>query len=411
MRFFADLHIHSRYSMATSRDLSPESLSLWAQLKGISVVGTGDFTHPAWLSELRERLVPAGNGLFRLNDRFSINGVPESCRSGVFFIPTTEICSIYKKNGLTRKIHSLVLAPDLQAVERINSKLSLIGNLSSDGRPILKLDARELLKIVMDSSPDAMLIPAHAWTPHFSIFGARSGFDSLEECYEDLTPYIYAIETGLSSDPSMNWRIKPLDDITLVSNSDAHSPSKLGREANIFETDLSYTGIMKAIKDKKGFFGTLEFFPEEGKYHYDGHRACGIGMHPKDTIKHNNMCPVCGRKLTVGVLHRIEELAGRGPGETPQNARPFYKVVPLVEIISGTIKRGVNTKGVRKIYHNILNVMGNEFGVLLDVPVDDLSRAVSEEVTAAIYKIRQGKVNITPGYDGEFGRVEIAQNG
>ena len=270
MRFIADLHIHSKYSRATSREMSPESIWKWAQLKGITVIGTGDFTHPKWFQELNEKIEPTGNGLFKLKKDFQKNDIPDSCKGDVSFLLSAEISCIYSKNGKTRKIHSLIFVPDFKDAAKINIALSKIGNLAADGRPILGLDAKELLKIVLEASPDAMLVPAHAWTPHFSVFGAVSGFDSLEECFEDLAPYIHAIETGLSSDPAMNRRLSALDKITLISNSDAHSPSKIGREANIFDTEISYRAITDAIKTRKGFLGTIEFFPEEGKYHYDG---------------------------------------------------------------------------------------------------------------------------------------------
>jgi PHP family Zn ribbon phosphoesterase len=284
MRFIADLHIHSKYSRATSRDMSPERIWKWAQLKGITVIGTGDFTHPEWFKQLNEMLDPAGNGLFSLKKEFGSDDIPESCRADVLFMLSAEISCIYSKNGKTRKVHSIIFVPDFASAARINIALSKIGNLHSDGRPILGLDARELLKIVVESSPDAVLVPAHAWTPHFSVFGAASGFDSLEECFEELTPHIFAIETGLSSDPSMNWRLSALDRITLISNSDAHSPAKIGREANIFDIEISYETVMDAMKTRKGFAGTIEFFPEEGKYHYDGHRACSASLTPNTIL-------------------------------------------------------------------------------------------------------------------------------
>ena len=323
MRFIADLHIHSRYSRATSSEMSLEGLWKWAQLKGLVVIGTGDFTHPKWLQEMKVKLEPIGNNIFKLKQNYQSNNVPVSCRGEVYFMLTAEISCIYSKNGSLRKIHSLVFVPDFSAAEKINAALSKIGNLSSDGRPIIGLDAKELLRIVLDLSDEAMLVPAHAWTPHFSVFGESSGFDSLKECFDELAPYIYAIETGLSSDPAMNWRLSSLDKITLISNSDAHSPSKLGREANIFDEEISYRAITDAIKTKKGFLGTIEFFPEEGKYHYDGHRACGVSLSPEETIKHNYLCPVCGKRVTVGVMHRVEKLADRKIGFSPSGAPPF----------------------------------------------------------------------------------------
>jgi len=407
MRFIADLHIHSKYSRATSRDLNPENLWKWAQLKGISVVGSGDFTHPQWLKELKEKLEPVDNGLFSLKKAFETDEIPESCRSDVSFMLSAEISCIYKKKDKTRKIHSIVLAPGFSAAEKINDRLKQIGNLHSDGRPILGLDAKELLKIVLDISPDAMLIPAHAWTPHFSVFGAASGFDSLEECYEELTPHIHAIETGLSSDPPMNWRLSALDNITLISNSDAHSPSKLGREANIVDTDISYASLTAALKTRKGFVGTIEFFPEEGKYHYDGHRACDVSLTPKESIRHNNICPVCGKKLTIGVMQRVEKLADRDEGFRPQGAPSFHSIIPLTEVIGEALSVGPSSKKVAAVYFNLLNALGNEFRILLDTPLDDIEAASSSRIAEAIEKMRSGDVSIAPGYDGEFGKIRI----
>jgi uncharacterized protein (TIGR00375 family) len=407
MRFIADLHIHSKYSRATSKNMSPESIWKWAQLKGITVIGTGDFTHPKWLNELKEKLDPAGNGLFRLKKKFLSDDIPDSCKADVFFILTAEISCIYSKNGKTRKIHSIVLVPDFTDAAKINSALSKIGNLHSDGRPILGLDAKKLLKIVLDASPDAMLVPAHAWTPHFSVFGAVSGFDSLDECFEELTPHIYAIETGLSSDPAMNWRLSALDRITLISNSDAHSPAKIGREANIFDTEISYNPIMDALKTKKGFRGTIEFFPEEGKYHYDGHRQCEVSLTPKETIKHNYLCPVCGKKVTVGVMHRVEKLADRKEGFKPKGAPAFHSIIPLPEIIAETIKVGVSSKAVNIVYQKLLHALGNEFSILMDAPLADIEKAGSPLLSHAISQMRKGNVNIAPGFDGEFGKIKI----
>lgn len=407
MRFIADLHIHSKYSRATSRDMSPESIWKWAQLKGISVIGTGDFTHPKWFKELQEKLESAGNGLFRLRNSFRAKDIPDSCRADVSFMLTAEISCIYSKNGKTRKIHSILFMPDFASAAKINITLAKIGNLNADGRPILGLDAKELLKIVLDSSADAMLIPAHAWTPHFSIFGAESGFDSLEECFEDLTPHVYAIETGLSSDPIMNWRISALDKITLLSNSDAHSPSKIGREASILDTDISYKAIIDAIKTRKGFIGTIEFFPEEGKYHYDGHRTCGISLSPKETIKHNYLCPVCGKRVTVGVMHRVEKLADRDEGFKPEGSPSFYSIIPLSEIIAEVLKVSPNSKAVDKEYQNLIQKLGNEFKILLDVSLNDIESAGSPLIREAIARMRKGDLHIAPGFDGEYGKIKI----
>jgi uncharacterized protein (TIGR00375 family) len=408
MQFIADLHIHSKYSRATSKGMSLESIWKWAQLKGITVVGTGDFTHPKWLDGIKDKLEENDYNLLNLNKKYQKDVIPESCMSDVYFMLTSEISCIYSKRGKVRKIHSIVLVPDFITAAKINAALSKIGNLSSDGRPILGLDAKELLKIVLDISDDAIFIPAHAWTPHFSVFGASSGFDSLEECFEELSPHIFAIETGLSSDPLMNWRLSALDRITLISNSDAHSPSKLGREANIFDTkEISYNSITNAIKTRKGFQGTIEFFPEEGKYHYDGHRACGIRLSPEETIKHNYLCPVCGKKVTVGVMHRVEKLADRENGFIPKGSPSFHSIIPLPEIISETLKVGVNTKAVQKMYIHLLEKLGNEFKILMDIPLEDIERAGSPLLKEAISRMRKGNVYIAPGFDGEYGKIRI----
>ncbi len=407
MRFIADLHVHSHYSRATSKDMSPEGIGKWAQLKGVTVIGTGDFTHPGWLKELREKLEPAGNGLFTLKKKFQPAGVPDSCKADVSFLLSAEISCIYRKNDKTRKVHAVVLSPDFASAARLNAALSKIGNLKSDGRPILGLDAKDLLRITLDASPDNLFIPAHAWTPHFSVFGAVSGFDTLEECFEELTPHIYAIETGLSSNPAMNRRLSALDRITLVSNSDAHSAPKIGREANIFDTDISYPAITDAIKTRKGFSGTIEFFPEEGKYHVDGHRACGVSLLPRETIRHGYLCPVCGKKVTVGVMHRVEKLADREEGFKLAGALPYFSIIPLPEIIAEGLKCGVNTKKVSTLYFALLEKLGSEFTVLMDAPLDDIERAGTPLIREAIARMREGRVYIAPGYDGEYGKVRI----
>jgi uncharacterized protein (TIGR00375 family) len=407
--------------------MSLESIWKWAQIKGITVVGTGDFTHPQWQKELKVKLNAIDNNILKLKDKYQDKTVPASCRGEVFFMLTSEVSCIYTKNGKVRKIHNLIFVPDFAAASRVSKALAKIGNLESDGRPILGLDAKVLLKIVLDSSDKAMLVPAHAWTPHFSVFGASSGFDSLEECFDELTPNIYAIETGLSSDPAMNWRLSALDGITLISNSDAHSPAKLGREANIFDTgnsprryatktgerggadgpEISYQFVMNAIKTRKGFLGTIEFFPEEGKYHYDGHRTCGVSFSPRETIKRNYVCPVCGKKVTVGVLHRVEKLADRKEGFRPKGATPFYSIIPLPEIIAEIMKVGVNSKMVREEYFRLLEELGKEFRILLDAPFGDIEKAASPLFREAIERMRSGNVRIVPGFDGEYGRVRI----
>jgi uncharacterized protein (TIGR00375 family) len=426
MRFFADLHIHSRFSRATSKYVSLESLWKWAQIKGISVIGTGDFTHPQWYKELNEKLDINNNNLLKLRDKYKVNSIPDSCVNEVSFMLTTEVSCIYSKNGRVRKIHSLIFVPDFAAASKLSHALSKIGNISSDGRPILGLDAKTLLKIVLDISHETMFVPAHAWTPHFSVFGASSGFDSLEECFDELTPNIYAIETGLSSNPAMNWRLSSLDTITLISNSDAHSPAKIGREANIFDTsntplppfskgghggitEISYEFITHAIKTKQGFAGTIEFFPEEGKYHYDGHRSCGVNLSPEETVRHHYLCPACGKKVTVGVMHRVDKLADREDGFKPSCAPPFYSMIPLQEIIAETKKVGVSSKAVTTDYLQLIEKLGNELKILMDLPLDEIETASSPLLKEAISRVRSGNVHIAPGYDGEYGKIKILE--
>lgn len=387
--------------------MTPQGIWRWAQLKGITVIATGDFTHPGWFKEITDKLEPADNGLLTLKRQYHNQDIPTSCRADVFFILTGEVSCIYSKEGKTRKVHCILMVPDLASAARINISLSKIGNLKSDGRPILGLDAKELVKITLDASNEAMFIPAHAWTPHFSVFGAASGFNSLGECFDELTPYIYAIETGLSSDPPMNWRLSSLDNITLISNSDAHSPIKIGREANIFETEVSYKGITEAIKTKKGFGGTIEFFPEEGKYHYDGHRNCRICLTPEQTKACDYICPVCKKRITVGVMHRVLALADRDNGSKPEGAPGYRSIIPLNEVIAEALKTGPNSKAVMNEYFKILAALGPEFRVLLETPLEDIVRASNPLISEAIRRVRENEVHISPGYDGEYGRIKI----
>ena len=392
------------------------SLTRWSQLKGTAVMGTGDFTHPEWFAEIKEKLEPAEPGLFRLKPEFERLvdlEVPESCRGKMRFMLSVEVCTIYKKNGRVRKAHSLLFAPSFEVVQKINKKLGAIGNIVHDGRPILGLDTKELLKIVLDASPDAMLIPAHAWTPHFSVFGSISGFDSLEECFDELAPEVFAIETGLSSDPAMNWQVESLDRIALISNSDAHSVEKLGREANVFNTELSYFAIRDALRtnDLKAFEKTIEFFPEEGKYHLDGHRDCEVKMIPEESKKVHNVCYKCGNQLTVGVLHRVEDLATHPHGRKPKRARPFVNIIPLPEMLAEVEDVGPQSKRVAARYHDLLAKLGNEFYILLEAPLVDIAAAGNELVAEAIKKMRAGTIAIDPGYDGEYGHVSIWKEG
>ncbi len=395
MKIVADFHIHSKYSRAVSQEMNLENISLWAKKKGIQVMGTGDFTHPQWFNEIKTKLKPAEEGLYKIQD--------------THFILTTEISSIYSKGGKARRIHNLIFAPSIEAVEKINTKLGWIGNLKSDGRPILGLDSKELLKIILDIDKRCVLIPAHAWTPWFSIFGSMSGFDSIEECFDEMSPHIFAIETGLSSDPSMNWRLSALDKISFISNSDSHSLQKIGREANVFDCELSYGGIIGAIKSKnqKKFLYTIEFFPEEGKYHYDGHRDCGIYFSPEETKKHKGKCPKCGKNLTVGVLNRVDVLADRKIGEKPGNAIPFKNLIPLDEIIGEALGVGPKSKKVMAEYEKLVGELESELNVLLNVSIDDISRVSNQKIAEAVKNVREGRVYIRPGYDGEYGKISI----
>jgi len=399
MKFVADFHIHSKYSRATSSSMDLGNLDMWAKIKGIGVLGTGDFTHPKWIEEIKEKLSPAERGLFKLRDS----------DSSTRFVLTSEISCIYSKGGKVRKIHIIVFAPSIEAVEKINSKLSEIGNLKADGRPILGLDAKELVKIVLGVDKDCFVVPAHAWTPWFSVFGSKSGFNTIEECFEEYTKDIYAIETGLSSDPKMNWRLSQLDKVALISNSDSHSPQKIGREANVFDTELSYKGIVDAIKSKDSskFLYTIEFFPEEGKYHYDGHRLCNLSLTPSQSKKYNNICPRCGKPLVIGVLNRVEELADRPEGFVPKGAIPFKNLIPLNEIIAESIGTGVLSKEVLKHYNSLIKGLGNELKILLESTRKEIEEKSLPEIAEGIMRMREGKVSINPGYDGVYGEIKI----
>lgn len=404
MRFVADFHIHSPYSRATSRLLTLENIVSWAAKKGIIVIGTGDFTHPGWLREIEEKLEESGDGFYKLKHggRYLSNGVEPR------FVISGEISCIYKKDGRLRKIHNLILLPDIESAKRLNTKLSRIGNIEADGRPILGLDSRSLLDMTLETSPDAFFIPAHIWTPWFSLFGSRSGFDSMEECFGDLSNHIYALETGLSSDPPMNRLLSSLDNYILVSNSDAHSPTKLGREANIFDTGLNYKDMIQGMRDGNGFLGTIEFFPEEGKYHLDGHRKCNVCLDPSESISLNNICPVCGNPITIGVLHRIYELADR---KEPKLKKPFYLLIPLTEILAEVMDCGAETKKVKDAYERLIQELGPEIDILMYIPMDEIERAGGELLAEAIKRMRMSKVIKKPGYDGEYGRISLFKEG
>lgn len=405
----ADLHIHSKYSRATSTECDAPHLDFWARRKGISVLGTGDFTHPAWRSALHEALVPAQDGLYTLRSDLCLPGaVPGEAPR---FVLSGEISSIYKKNGRVRKVHNVILLPGLEQADKLAERLAAIGNVHSDGRPILGLDSRDLLEITLDACPDAIFIPAHIWTPHFSLFGAFSGFDTVEECFEDLTGCIHAVETGLSSDPPMNWRVSALDRFTLVSNSDAHSPARLGREANLLDAPLSYADLKKAIETGEGFAGTLEFFPEEGKYHLDGHRSCGARLTPAQTQALGGRCPVCGKKITIGVEHRVEELADRPAGFRPAFAKPYESLVPLDQLIGACLGTGAQSKRVQSIYEALLAGLGSEFSILRDAPAEAVGHIAGPAVEEGLRRLRRGAVKREAGYDGVFGTLSLFEPG
>ncbi len=413
MKFIADFHIHSHFSIATSKQLIPEYLDYWARLKGISVVGTGDFTHPGWTAELREKLEPAEPGLFTLKKTLTVDPSPVAptlTETVVRFVLTAEVSSIYKKNGRVRKVHNVIFAPDFKTVEKIQRALIKIGgNITSDGRPILGLDSRDLLEIALTASEDIFFVPAHIWTPWFSALGAKSGFDTIDECYDDLSDYIYAVETGLSSDPAMNWICSFLDKYTIISNSDAHSPEKLGREANIFNAGLSYNAITNTLKtgDPERFLGTIEFFPQEGKYHYDGHRKCGILWNPVETLRNNSICPRCNKKVTVGVMNRVVQLSDRENPDDRESRHPYTCIIPLPEILSEITGVGPSSKKIRSLYRELIGKLGTEFTILLSKPTEDIAAAGYRELAEAIRRMRNREVIVTEGFDGEFGRITV----
>ncbi|MGE4351493.1 MAG: UvrD-helicase domain-containing protein [Bdellovibrionales bacterium] len=411
MSLIADLHIHSRYSRATSRDLDLERLAWWAARKGIDVLATGDCVHPAWLAEIKEKLVPDGRGLFRLKPEIEaglFETLPVACRRPVRFMLSTEISTIYKKGDKTRKVHHLIYAPDLETADALAAKLARVGNIVSDGRPILGLDSRDLLEIALESGPGAYLVPAHIWTPWFAAMGSRSGFDSIADCYGDLADHVFAVETGLSSDPAMNWRVSSLDRYRLVSNSDAHSPAKLGREATRFSCEADYFVIRRALETGDGYVGTLEFFPEEGKYHMDGHRACDVRLTPKETIELGGICPVCGRPVTVGVAHRVESLADRAEEGLvpPVTAGRVESYVPLAEMVSELVGCGSASKSVGQAYDRLTAELGPELEVLASVPVEDIAKT-NPLLGEAVTRLRSGDVIRQPGYDGEYGVIRL----
>ncbi|MBI5254424.1 DNA helicase UvrD [Candidatus Falkowbacteria bacterium] len=405
MRVIADLHIHSKYSRATSKQMDVEHLDLWARKKGIQILATGDFTHPQYLKELKEKLIEDSSGLLKLS-----TNLPATSHPPTSFILSGEISCIYKDKGKTRRLHLVLFAPSFAVVDKFNAELLKRGcNLKSDGRPIIGLSAKEVLKICLEIDERLMLVPAHAWTPWFAVFGSKSGYDSLEQCFEELTPSIYAIETGLSSDPAMNWRLSKLDNVMLISNSDAHSPENLGREANVFDIEkITYDEIFAILKnrDAKKFLYTIEFFPEEGKYHWDGHMKCKFSCAPKDSVKFKNICPICKKELTLGVDHRVQDLADREVGFKPARVVPFRSVVPLKEIIAECLQQGKASKRAQDLYEKML-AQKTEFEILLDLDEQAIIKISNDVIADAITRVRNGKVVIKPGYDGDYGIVKV----
>ncbi|HOW58235.1 MAG TPA: endonuclease Q family protein [Candidatus Omnitrophota bacterium] len=399
MKIIADFHIHSKYSRATSKEMEVGTLAHFAEKKGINLLGTGDFTHPQYFKELQSELEPLGNGFFRLKGE----------KSPVHFVLSAETSHIFSVKGKTHRVHVILLAPSLDVVEKINRQLARRGNIASDGRPIFGMHVKDMVKLTLDISPEVMIIPAHAWTPWFSVFGSASGFDSLEECFEEQAKNIYAIETGLSSDPSMNWRFSNLDRITLISNSDAHSPAKIGREANVLNCAMNYREVMDVIRTgaPEKFLYTIEFFPEEGKYHFDGHRDCGVVFDPKTSKEHQFICPKCGKQLTIGVMHRVEELADRPTGFCPEKKIPFKSMIPLDEILSDTFHKGVATQTVAREYEKMIQTIGPELEILLEKTPEEMGSMADPKVIEAILNVRNGKVRIEPGYDGCYGKIKV----
>ncbi|MEM2873944.1 MAG: endonuclease Q family protein [Candidatus Nanoarchaeia archaeon] len=400
MRLFADLHIHSRFSKACSQDLNLQNLERWALIKGLHILGTGDFTHPTWLNELKQNLQQVtDDGIFSYG---KIN-----------FILTTEISNVYELDGKIKKIHHILLVPSFEVAEQINDYLSKFTNLSVDGRPTVRIASPKLVEDIKSISSKIEIIPAHAWTPHFALFGSKSGFDSLKECYEDKANEIHAIESGMSSDPAMNWRLSALDKIQIVSFSDAHSywPWRIGREATIFDTELKYNKIINAIRTGEGLAGTIETSPEYGKYHFDGHRNCGVWMEPQQSKKYNNRCPKCGKPLTIGVLNRVEQLADRPANYKPEKRPPFYTLLPLAELLAASLgTKSVTAKPVLQIYNEMLERFSSEYAILMEAPPEQLSEIVTDDIVELIIKNRFGKLTVQPGYDGVYGKLLLEKN-
>jgi DNA helicase-2/ATP-dependent DNA helicase PcrA len=408
--FCADLHVHSRFARATSPQADLEHMALWAARKGLRVLGTGDFTHPAWCAELRAKLAPAEPGMFRLRpgiERALEQAQPGYATRATRFVLQVEVSTIWSQGGRVRKVHHLHYMPGFAAAARFIRRLGRSGNLAADGRPTLGLAARDLLELTLEADPAAFLVPAHIWTPWFSVLGSKSGFDAIEECYQDLTPHIFALETGLSSDPPMNWRVSALDRFRLVSNSDAHGPARIGREACVFDTALDFFSIRRALETGVGYGGTIEWFPEQGKYHLDGHRACGVCLEPETTRECQGLCPVCSKPVTAGVLHRVLDLADRSPGHPPAKAAPFRAILPLDQVLAEICHAGPSSLRVRREYERVLGTDRSELGLLLEAPLEAVARAGGEHLAEAVRRLRAGRVCHQPGYDGTYGTAQL----
>jgi DNA helicase-2/ATP-dependent DNA helicase PcrA len=411
MSFYADLHLHSRYAKATSRNADLVELAWWARRKGIGVLGTGDFTHPAWFEELKQRLVPAEPGLFRLRDeldRAVLGRLPGSCRGPLRFLMAVEVSTAFHREGRARRMHHLLYVPNLKSATTLNDRLGRSGNLADDGRPTLAMDAGDLLEATLDSGDGAYLVPAHLWTPWVGVLSATTGFDSIEDCYGPLARHIFAVETGLSADPPMNFRVSRLDRFRSVSYSDAHAPSRLGREATELDTELDYVAIRHALETGEGFLGTIELFPEEGRYHLSGHRSHGVRLEPAEARKARMRCPVCGKRLTMGVLQRVEDLADRPAGARQEGAAGCRNLVPLPELVAEVAGVGPTSKTVRGTVEAMIEQLGPELPMLERLPLDAIDKAGFPAEAEAIGKVRSGQVVRDPGFDGQYGRIRLA---
>jgi DNA helicase-2/ATP-dependent DNA helicase PcrA len=411
MSFYVDLHLHSRYARATSRNADLVELAWWARRKGITVLGTGDLTHPVWFEELKQGLVPAEPGLFRLRDeldRAVVERLPRSSRGPLRFLLAVEVSTAFHRDGRARRMHHLLYVPDLKTAAVLNGRLGRSGNLTDDGRPTLAMDAGDLLEATLDSGDGAYLVPAHVWTPWVGVLSATTGFDSIEDCYGELAAHIFAVETGLSADPPMNWRVSLLDRFRSVSYSDAHAPSRLGREATELATELDYFAIRQALQTGEGFQGTVELFPEEGRYHLSGHKRCGVRLEPAEARQARLRCPVCGRRLTMGVLQRVEDLADRPAGARPPTAAGWRNLLPLDEIVAEVAGVGRTSKTVRRTVDTMVELLGPELPILERLPLDAIDQAGFPAVAEAIGQVRRGQVVRTPGFDGQYGSIRPA---